>query len=419
MNAELFIARRLFSDKKNQQHISRQIINIALVSISLSLAVMIVSASIVTGFKNEVGNKAVGFGGHIQIVNFDSNNSPETRPISMNQPFLPDLKKLKFIKNIQIFATKPGIIKTDENIEGVVVKGVGADYNWDFFRKYLVAGEIPEFNDSIRVNNILISKKTSDLLNFKVGDNVYVYFISNDGTETNSRQFKVSGIFNTGLEEFDKLFIIADIKHIQRLNNWQSNQVSGFEINIDNFGDIQKDESAIRDLVINYHDNQSLNEVLRTESIVKKYPQIFDWLSILDMNVWVILVLMTLVAGINMVSGLLVLILERSSMIGIIKSLGCRSQSIRRIFLYLSGLLISRGLLWGNLIGIALIAIQKYFKLMPLNPDSYYMAYVPVNFSILQLVVLNAGTMLAVLIMLLIPSTFISKISPDKTIRFN
>jgi lipoprotein-releasing system permease protein len=417
MNAELFIARRLFSDKKIQRHISRQIINIALVSISLSLAVMIISAAIVTGFKDEISNKAIGFGGHIQIVNFDSNNSPETQPVSINQPFLPSLKKLKFIKNIQVFATKPAIIKTEENIEGVVVKGVGTDYNWDFFRKYLVAGEIPLINDSARINNILISKKTSQLLNFKVGDYVYVYFISNDGLETNTRQFKISGIFNTGLEEFDRLFIIADIKHIQRLNDWTLEQVSGFEINIYKFNDILKDEFLIREQVVNYQSDQS--EVLRTESIIRKYPQIFDWLSILDMNVWVILILMTLVAGINMISGLLVLILERSSMIGILKSMGSRNQNIRRIFLYLSGLLISRGLLWGNLIGILLIVVQKYFRLMPLDPASYYVTYVPVNFSIAQLLILNLGTMMAVLIMLVIPSTFISRISPEKTIRFD
>jgi lipoprotein-releasing system permease protein len=417
MNAELFIARRLFFDKKGQRNISRQIIKIALASISLSLAVMIISASIVTGFKDEISNKAVGFGGDIQIMNFDSNNSPETQPISKNQPFLPGLKKLKFVKNIQVFATKPGIIKTEDNIEGVVVKGVGPDYDWGFFKKYLVAGKIPQFNDTARTNNILVSQKTSVLLNFKVGDNVYVYFISNDGLETNSRQFKISGIFNTGLEEFDRLFIIADIKHIQRLNNWTPEQVSGFEVNVSRFGDIRKNEFAIRDLVVNYQSNQ--NEVLRTESIVHKFPQIFDWISILDMNVWVILVLMTLVAGINMISGLLVLILERSSMIGILKSLGSRNYSIRRIFLYLSGFLIFRGLLWGDIIGILLIVAQKYFRLMPLDPASYYVPYVPVNFSLIQLLAINAGTMVAVWAMLLIPSSFISKISPEKIIRFD
>lgn len=417
MNTELFIARRLFFDKKSRKNISGQIINIALASISISLAVMIVSVAIVTGFKNEVSNKTIGFGGHIQILNFDSNNSPETQPISVNQPFLPTLKKMNLIKNIQVFATKPGIIKTEENIEGIILKGVGTDYDWDFLKNYLTDGKIPEITDSIRANDVLISAKTSNLLGLKTGDDMFVYFIGNDGHSTNTRQFKVCGIFNTGLEEFDRLFVIGDIKHIQRLNEWTANQASGFEINLKDFGKIQEAEVKIREQVISYYEENS--EALRTESIVRKYPQIYDWLSIIDMNVWVILVIMTLVAGINMISGLMVLILEKSSMIGVLKSLGSPGWSIRKVFLYLSAFLVARGLLWGNITGIMLVALQKYFKLMPLDPASYYVSYVPVNFSLFYLLLLNIGTLVAVLSMLVIPSYFIGKISPDKTIRFD
>lgn len=417
MNTELFIARRLFFDKKNQHSISKKIINIALVSIALSLTAMIISVSIVTGFKDEVRNKAVGFGGHIQIINFNSDNSAETLPISKNQSFLPALEKLNFIKHIQVFASKPGIIKTKDNIEGVVMKGVGTDYDWDFFKHYLVAGHIPVINDSTRVNDILISEKTSKLLDFHVGDNVFIYFISSDGQTTDPRQFKVCGIFNTGLEEFDRLFIIGDIKHIQRLNKWTPDQISGFEILLKKFRDLKRAEYLVRDEVVNYYKDGE--DSLRTLSIAHKYPQIFDWLSILDMNVWVILTLMTLVAGINMISGLLVLMLERSTMIGILKSLGSPNHSIRKVFLYLSGFLIARGLLWGDITGIVLIVAQKFFRLIPLNPASYYVSYVPVNFSLIYLILLNSGTLVAVLVMLIIPGIFISKISPEKTIRFD
>jgi len=416
MNTELFIARKLFFDKSNQQNISRQIINIALVSIALSLAVMIISVSIVTGFKDEVRNKVIGFGGHIQVVNFETNSSPETQPVPKAQPFLPALANLGFVKNIQVFAVKPGIIKTDEDIEGVILKGVDTDYNWAFFKKYLTDGRIPELNDSSRINDILISEKTARLLGFSVGDNVFVYIISDNREMANVRQFTVNGIFNTGLEEFDRQYIIVDIKHIQRLNNWDRGLVGGFEIIIDDFDKIGQAEYIVRELVINYLDENSVT--LRTKSIIREFPQIFDWLSILDMNVWVILVLMTLVAGVNMISGLLVLILERSRMIGILKAMGSPAASIRRIFLYLSGFLISRGLIWGNLFGISLIIVQKYLKLIPLDPSSYYVSSVPVNFSLLHLLILNIGTLVAVLAMLVAPSYFIGKISPEKTIRF-
>ncbi len=417
MNTEFFIAKRLYWDKKNQHFVSRRIINIALVSIVLSLVAMIISVSVITGFKDEVRNKVVGFGGHIRIINYDSNLSAETQPVSKNQDFLPSLKNLDMITHIQVFATKPGIIKTRDHIEGVIVKGVDTGYDWNFFTRYLVKGQIPPMNDSARINEILISEKTSNLLGFDIGDDVYVYFINEDRKTPNIRNFKVSGIFNTGLEEFDRLFILADIKHIQRLNNWDPDQVSGFEITIRNFKDLNLAEYLIRERVIAYDEQNGVS--LRTENILRKYPQIFDWLSLLDMNVWVLLILMTLVAGINMISGLLVLMLERSTMIGILKSLGSPDHSIRKVFLYLSGFLISRGLLWGNVIGILFILLQKYFKLMPLDAASYYMSYVPVHLSLLHLVLLNIGTMAAVLTMLLIPGAYISRISPDKTLQFD
>lgn len=417
MNTELFIARRLFFDKENKNNLSKRIISIALAGIALGLLVMIISVSIVTGFKKEIQDKAIGFGSHIQVINFDTNYSYETLPVKRNQPFIPAIRKLESVTGIQAFCTKPGIIKTDDEIQGVVLKGVDTGYDWSFFRKHLVSGELPQIKDSARVNDILVSEQLATMLSLKTGDPVYMYFINENEQFPRMRQFRISGIYNTNLEEFDKLFVIGDMKHIQMINNWEPEQVSGFEITVRDFARLDKTEEEVRELVVNY--NEEPGTALRTLNIADKYPQIFDWLDILDMNVWVILILMLIVAGFNMISALLVLILERSSMIGVLKSLGSPDWSIRKVFLYLSGFLVSRGLLWGNLIGLAFIFLQKKFGLLHLDPASYYMDVVPVNFNLLHLLLLNAGTLVITLLMLVGPSYFISKISPEKTIRFD
>ncbi|MCD6355165.1 MAG: ABC transporter permease [Prolixibacteraceae bacterium] len=417
MNTELFIARRLFFNKTNNKFLSQKIIRIALFSIALGLAVMIVSIAVVTGFKKEIRNKVIGFGSHIQIVNFDSNNSYETKPISKNQPFLTDLRKITAIKSIHVFATKPGMIKTDESIQGIVFKGVDTGYNWGFFKKNLIEGRLPQMNDSVRMNEILLSENISKLLKIKLNDKAVLYFVNDKESMPRMLQLTVCGIYRTSLEEFDNLFIIGDIKQIQRLNNWNKNQVSGFEITIADFTKINEVEQQVRNSVIDYSEENKT--ILRTENITRQYPQIFDWLAVLDMNVWVILSLMVLVAGFNMISGLLVLILERSTMIGILKAIGTTNWSVRKIFLYLSVFLTSRGMLWGNAIGISIIVLQKLFHILKLNPTTYYVDVVPVNFSILHLVLLNAGTILITTIMLIIPSSLVSKISPDKSIKFD
>ena len=417
MDTELFISRRLFFDKTNKKFLSQKIIRIALFGIALGLAVMIVSVAVVTGFKKEVRNKVIGFGSHIQVVNFDSRNSYELSPISGNQPFLQKLKTIEEIKNIQVFATKPGMIKTEEYIQGIVFKGVDQQYNWDFFQKNLIAGRIPQLNDSTRVNEIILSEQVSKLLKLKLGDLAILYFVNENEITPRLLQLKVCGIYRTSLEEFDNLFVIGDIKQIQRLNNWKADEISGFEIEVSDFNKIEEIEQQVRNAVIDYSEENS--NILRTENITRMYPQIFDWLSILDMNVWVILILMIIVAGFNMISGLLVLILERSSMIGILKALGSPNWSIRKIFLYLSVFLTSRGMLWGNVIGVALILIQKIFQIIKLDPTTYYVEVVPVNFSLLHLVLLNIGSIVITTFMLLIPSYLVSKISPEKTIRFD
>ncbi|WP_340114577.1 ABC transporter permease [Maribellus mangrovi] len=417
MNTELFISRRLFFDKGHKKLLSQRIIRIALTGIALGLAVMIVSVAVVTGFKKEVRNKVIGFGSHIQIINYDSNSSYETQPVSKDQPFLETITTIPGVKYVQPFATKPGMIKTDEYIQGIVFKGVDTDFNWDFFNKNLVEGTLPDINDSARNNEILISEEISRLLSLDINDKAIVYFINESDVTPRMLQLEISGIYHTGFEEFDQLFILGDLKQIQRLNDWRSDQITGFEVVLSDFNQIENIEQDIRSLVIQYRDKDA--DILRTESITRMYPQIFDWLSILDMNVWVILLLMVMVASFNMVSGLLVLILERASMIGVLKAMGSPSWSIRKIFVYLSVFLTCRGMLWGNLIGIIIVLLQNWFHIIHLDPSTYYVEYVPMNFSIIHLLLLNAGTIAITSLMLIIPSWFISKISPDKTIRFD
>ena len=415
MNTELFIARRLFIESGKQKFLSQKIIRIALVSIALGLAVMIISVAIVTGFKNEIRNKVIGFGSHIQIVNFDSNNSYEIKPISQRQPFLEELKTIEGVKTVQVFATKPGMIKTDEYIQGIVFKGVETGYDRTFFNDNLIKGKLPSLNDSVRSDEILLSDQVAKLLEVTTGDQVVVYFINEDETTPRMLQLTISGIYRTSLEEFDVLFVLGDLKQVQRINNWKDDQISGFEVGISDFKRIDEIEQQVRNTVIDY--SVENDAILHTTNITREYPQIFDWLSILDMNVWIILILMAMVSGFNMISGLLVLILERSKMIGILKALGSPNVNIRKIFLYLSVFLSSRGLLWGNVTGIALIAIQHGFEIIKLNPATYYVDFVPVNFSLLHLFMLNVGTITATTLMLIIPSYLVSKISPEKTIR--
>jgi len=417
MNTELFISNRLFFDKTNQQFLSKKIIRIALFGIALGLAVMIVSVAVITGFKTEIRNKVIGFGSHIQIVNYESKNSYEIPPISKNQPFIANLKAMNEIKFIQVFATKPGMIKTDESIQGIVFKGVELGYNWTFFQKNLVEGRLPQLNDSTRTNEIILSENVSRLLKLKTGDSAVLYFVNENEVTPRMLQLNVCGIYRTSLEEFDNLFIIGDIKQVQRLNDWQSDEISGFELLVSDFKNLDIVEREVRNMVVDYSRENSA--ILRTEKITRQYPQIFDWLSILDMNVWVILFLMVMVAGFNMISALLVLILERSTMIGVLKSLGSTNRSIRKVFLYLSVFLTARGMIWGNAIGIGIILFQKMFHVIKLNPATYYVDVVPVNFNILHILLLNLGCIAITTLMLVIPSYLVSKISPDKSIRFD
>ena len=413
MNIEIFIARKLILSKDNRKSISRSILNIAIFGISLGLAVMIVAMAVVTGFKNEISRKVVGFAAHIQILNFDSNMSYETQPINSKQDFLEELSGDPGITSVQVFATKAGIIKTRSDIQGVVLKGVGPAYDWEFLREYLQEGEILTLADSARSNDVLISRYIASLLKLNLNDNFLMYFIQDP---PRMRRFKVAGIFETSLEEFDRVFIFGDIRHIQKLNDWSDEQISGFEINLANFRDLKEQTNNVMYTVgFGFEEDGSR---LKVVNIRDKYPQIFDWLNLQDMNVLIILILMLVVAGFNMVSGLLILILDRTNMIGILKALGSPNVSIRRIFMYQSGFLILRGLLWGNIIGIGLCLLQLYTGVMELDQSSYYLNTVPVNLNAIHIILLNMGTALAIIGMLIFPSMIISRISPARAIRF-
>jgi lipoprotein-releasing system permease protein len=416
MNTELFIARRLFREKEQNHPLSMKIIHVALAGIALGISLMLIAVAVVTGFKKEIGDKVAGFGSHVQLVNYDSNISYETAPVSREQNFLPLLRQLPNIEAVYPFATKPGIIKTEDFIQGVVLKGVDPTYDWSFFAKHLVDGNIPRYGIE-RSPEVLISKNLSTLLSLKINDPLYMFFMNENESTPRIRQLKICGIFNTHLLEFDELFVFGDVRQIQHINNWDSLQVSGFEIKLHDFGELDESVSRIRNCVTGY--SSEPGKTLRMVTVREKYPQIFDWLSILDMNVWVILVLMVMVAGFNMISALLVLILERSRMIGTLKALGSTSASIGRIFIYLSGFLISRGLLWGNILGISFLLAQKYLGIFRLDPASYFMEIVPVRLSGVAFILLNAGALVTTLMMLVLPAMFVSRIPPEKTLRFD
>jgi lipoprotein-releasing system permease protein len=414
LNTELFIVRRMIGSRKGKQSFSRSIVSIAIFGIALGLTVMIVAVAIVTGFKKEISNKVTGFGAHIQILNLDSNLSYETAPIPAGLESVKKVGLLPGVKNIQPFAIKAGIIKTGDEIHGAVLKGVDGSYDWDFIRQHLTEGEVLAVADSVRSNNVVLSENTAQLLKLGIGDQFTMYFIQDP---PRARTFTIKGIYNTSLEEFDQLYIFADIKQVQRLNEWNRGEVSGYEVLLQNMNDLKKITEEVRELVaFDFLDDGSR---LKVETIEEKYSQIFDWLNLQDMNVIILILLMVIVAGFNMISGLLILILERTNMIGILKALGTNNASIRKIFLYQSAYLTLVGLFWGNLIGLVVCLMQKQFHLISLDPSSYYLDTVPINLNLLHFILLNLGTMAITFVFLLLPSMIIARISPDKSIRFN
>ena len=411
MNLEYFIAKRLITAKDHKSSISAPIIKIAIAAIAIGMVMMIVSVATGIGLQQKIREKVSAFNGHIIISNYDNNQSEATlTPITKNQEFYPKFNSVAGISHVQAIATKAGIIRTEKAFEGIVFKGVGKDYQWSNIKEYLVAGRLPYLSSQLK-SEVVISQFLADRLQLKVGDAFNTFFIKeNQNQLPNIRRFKISGIFNSGFQEFDATYILGDIRHIQRINKWSPNQIGAFEIFVDDFDQIQSVGEEVY---------QQTPSNLDSKTIIEKYSYIFDWLQLFDFNILVILGVMILVATINMVVALLVLILERTQMIGILKALGANNWSVRKMFLYNAFYLILRGLLWGNSIGIGVLLLQKYFGIIQLNPENYYVNQAPVYFDLGYIAALNVLTIAICFLVLLIPSYIITKISPIKAIRYD
>jgi len=409
LNFELFVVKRLINANKDKSSISSPIIKIAITAIAIGVIMMLVSFATGLGLQEKIRSKIAAFNGHIIVTNYDNNNSEVTlEPISKDQDFYPEFNNVNGITHIQATATKAGIIRTADDFEGVIVKGVGDDYNWSFFKDFLVEGKLPNYLSNLN-DEVLISRYLANRLHLNIGDRAPTYFLREGRERPLVRGFKIVGIYDSGFQDFDELYLIADLRHIQKLNAWEDNEIGNFEIFIDDFDQLEEKWNEV------YLNTGSF---LDAKHIGQKYYNIFEWLSLFDFNIALIIGIMILVAGINMITALLVLILERTQMIGIFKALGTQDWSIRKMFLYNAGYLILLGLFWGNVIGLGILFIQKYFKLIPLNAENYYVSEVPIYLSLDYILAVNVGTLILCMLMLLIPSMIISKISPVKSIKF-
>ncbi|MFE3847387.1 ABC transporter permease [Flavobacterium sp. LB3P45] len=411
MNLEYFIAKRLITAKDYKSSISAPIIKIAISAIAIGMIMMIISVATGIGLQQKIREKVSAFNGHIIISNYDNNQSEVTLvPISKKQDFYPKFISVPGINHIQAIATKAGIIRTESAFEGIILKGVGEDYQWDNIKEYLISGKLPDFSKDLN-QEVLISQFLANRLNLKVGDSFNTFFIKESQNKLpNIRRFQITGIFNSGFQEFDATYVLGDIRHLQRINKWSPNEVGAFEVFVNDFNNIKTTGEQV------YEQTAS---TLDTKTIIEKYSYIFEWLQLFDFNIIIILVVMILVATINMVVALLVLILERTQMIGILKALGADNWLVRKIFLYNAFYLIVRGLFWGNLIGISLLLIQQHFGIIKLNPENYYVNQAPVYLNWGYVLLLNLLTVTICFLVLLIPSYIITKISPVKAIRFD
>lgn len=407
VNFEYYIAQRIKTGKI--QSLSKPIVKISFISIALGLALMIISVAVVIGFKNSVSEKVMGVASHIQLVLFDNDASLQGNPITVTDDIISQLLSNNKIDYIQFTAQKAGVIKTSDQIQGVVLKGVDSNYNSKFLIDNLVAGSYPNIGDSVKTDEVMISGSIAKKLNIEVGDDLRMWFVDEDDARARGRKFSVIGIYNTGVEEFDNMYMIGDLRHIQKLNNWNSDEVGTIEIYLNDVDEIANTASELYS-IIPYN--------ITVETVYDTYPQIFNWLDLLDMNVIVILALMILVATITMVSTLLVLIIERTSMVGLLKALGTNNRSIRKIFLYKASGIILTGMLWGNIIGLLFYFIQLKYRLISLAPESYYVDYVPVELHLSDFLMLNLGTFIVSVLVLIIPSYYITRIIPARALRY-
>lgn len=414
MNFPLFIAKRIYSDNTNKRKVSRPAIRIATIGVAVGLAVMIISVSVVVGFKHSIRDKVVGFGSHIQVAEFTTLQGSGTQPIAITDSVMRILSKAPNVKHVQKFAIKQGILKTDTDFLGVMFKGISAEYDTTFIHQNMIDGSIPAFSNSKSSNRLLISKIMADKLQTKCGDRLFAYFIDDNGVRV--RRFTIAGIYQTNLTQYDKAICFTDLYTACRLNGWDSCQVSGAEIAVNDYSKI----SLTEDFLIR-HLNRTLDcygNTFTSKTIREINPQIFSWLDLLDLNVWIILAIMTVVAVVTMISGLLIIILERTTMIGILKALGASNRTVRHTFLWFATFIVAKGLIIGNLVGIGLVILQKYTGLVKLDPATYYISTVPVELNIVYVLLLNLMTLLVSVVVLVAPSYLISHIHPAKSMRY-
>lgn len=411
MNLEYFIAKRLIRGGADKISISAPIIKIAIAAIALGIIMMLIAIATGVGLKVKVREKVTAFNGHIQIYNYDNNNSEvSVVPVSLEQEFYPEFTTIDDIAHVQGVATKGGVIRTENTFEGIIAKGVGTDYNWKVIEEYLVDGRLPKYDGELN-NEVLLSQIMASRLQLKTGDTFLAVFFKEDANQmANHRKFKIAGIYDSGFEEIDGLLVFTDIRHIQRMNKWEANQIGNFEVFLNDFDAIDEKSKEIYGKTLSNLD---------TQTIKRKYGRIFEWIGLFDFNIALIIGIMIIVAGFNMITALLVLILERTQMIGILKALGAANWSIRKVFLYNAAYLIGIGLLWGNAIGLGIIWLQDKYQLFKFpNPKEYYIEYIPVHIDFMTVVILNIGVLVLCLVMLLVPSYIITKITPVKAIKF-
>ncbi len=414
MNFPLFIAKRIYNDKGDKRKVSRPAIQIATIGVAIGLAVMIISVCVVLGFKNSIRDKVIGFGSHIQVENFNSIQSSDPYPICTDQKILTNIKNINGDKHIQRFALKPGILKTNVDFLGVIFKGIGPEYDETFLKNNLIDGTIPKFSDSYSSNKILISKVMADALNLRVGDKVFSYFISSD--DVRARKFTICGIYQTNMSEYDKSLCFTDLYTAVKLNGWEYDQSSGIEVTVNDFNHLQDTYNIFINKINRSQDKY--NDIYTSQTIQEAHPQVFAWLDLLDINVWIILALMICVAGFTMISGLLIIILERTNMIGTMKALGATNTTIRHTFLWFAVFILGKGLLIGDIIGIGLIILQKYSGIIKLDATTYYVSTVPVVINIPLILIINAATLIISVFILVAPSYLISRIHPSRSMRY-
>ncbi len=414
MNLPLFIAKRIYSDNGDKQRVSRPAIRIATAGVAIGLAVMLISVCIILGFKHSIRDKVIGFGSHITVANFRYLHNDIQSSICMTDLVLDTLRNINGVDHVQRFAMKQGILKTDSDFLGVMFKGVGPEYDTTFIHNNMVSGFIPTFSDSVSQNKILISKIMANLLKLDTGDKVFAYFFDNNDVRT--RRFTVVGIYETNLTQYDKALCFTDLYSAIRLNGWEQDQMSGAEITVKDFNKLDDVEDLMIQKVNRRLDRNG--ETFSSETIQQSNPQIFAWLDLLDLNVWIILILMLCVAGFTMISGLLIIILERTNMIGILKALGAGNKMVRKTFLWFAAFIIGRGMLLGDIIAIALMLLQKYTGLVTLDPSTYYVKVVPVEINIPIIIILNIATFIISVFVLIAPSYLISHIHPAKSMKY-